>query len=139
MHLDFLFFIWAGAALAAVVVELHSQTIYLLALAAAFAAGAVLALAGGRTEWQLVAVGTVCLAGFPAAGWVRRHQARQPGLGPADVGLEATVLEAAGGALRVRYRGSEWDAVLVGGEAAPGDRLRIAGMRGSTLEVTGKR
>ncbi|MGH9482960.1 MAG: NfeD family protein [Terriglobales bacterium] len=138
MHWDPLALLWAATALTALVIELHTQTVYLLAAAVAFFAGAAVGFAGGGAPWQFVAIGLFCLAGFPTASLVRHHQQRQAPLGAADIGLEVTVLSISPNGLRVSYRGTEWDAVMPEGTAAPGETLRITATKGSTLEVAHK-
>lgn len=126
---------WIVLALLAVLAELHSHTVYLLALAAALGLAGVLGLCGFGPGMQLAALGLVCLGGFPAAGWYRRHQGKRAGLAPADVGAEVVVVTAGAEKLRVYYRGTEWDAVYRGPAVQAGERLRIVGLRGSVLEL----
>lgn len=126
--------LWIGLAVAAMVVELHAGTAYLLAAVVGFAMGGGLGLAGYGIVWQLCGIGIALLAGYPVAAWYRRKQAALSELLP-DIGLEVEVLDAGPKGLRVSYRGSEWNATVPGGFAAAGDRLRIAAVRGNTLEL----
>jgi len=138
MSADAYALIWVALALLAIVAELHSRTIYLLALAAALGTAAGLGFAHASLGSQLLALGLVCLAGFPVAAWVRRHQSHGLALAPADIGQEVRVVAETPSGLRVFYRGSVWDAIYTGPAAAVGDHLRIAALRGSVLELTPK-
>jgi membrane protein implicated in regulation of membrane protease activity len=138
MSADAYALIWIVLALLAIVVELHSRTIYLLALAAALGVAAGLGFAQAALGSQLLALALVCLAGFPVATWVRRHQAHGVELASADIGQEVRVVAETSSGLRVFYRGSVWDAIYTGPAATVGDHLRIAALRGSVLELAPK-
>ena len=130
---------WAIAAvilaLLALVIELHSHTIYLLAAAAGLGAGAALGFAGLGWMEQLAATAVVMAAGFPVAAWYRRHQARDAALLPADLGQIVSVVAARDGKLRVFYRGAEWDASCSGPLPAVGSRHRVVAVHGSVLAI----
>ncbi|HET9785128.1 MAG TPA: NfeD family protein, partial [Terriglobales bacterium] len=121
-------------AVLAAVIELHAQTVYLLAVAAGFFVGGLLGVGGARLEYQLIAVAGVLAAGYPLAHGYRARQSRKD-LDPADIGLEVEVISASASGLRVRYRGTEWNAHLAGAAAAAGERLRITGIHGNTLQL----
>lgn len=130
----------AGALVVAA--EVHSFTVYLLAVAAAcFAAGA-LALSGhAALDVTLIVFAAVLLAGLPAAHFARRRlkNAESERVSSDDVGAAVEVVAVAKGALRVSYRGAEWDARPVPGLAlsslVPGMRLTVAARDGNTLVV----
>ena len=124
-------------ALWAALVELHSGTFYLAAVAvAAFIA----AVAGIWVRGDLLPFVFLlaCVAMLPPATYARRRLARRRGLADFDLGQEVTVLEVPPGRDRliVSHRGSRWDAVLDSGPApAAGDRAVILRKDGSLLHV----
>lgn len=122
-----------------IVLEMHTLTIYLLAAAAACIAGGVVALAGGGLTWVLSAMAIAGAIALPSAHWVRgrlKNRASED-VSQDDTGHSVTVVEAAGGALRVAYRGSTWNARLrdssVTAPPQPGHTLIISSRDGSTL------
>lgn len=127
----------------AVVVEIHSFTIYLIAVAlACFVAGGLALLGYTGLDATLMAFALVLLAGLPAVHVVRKRlkNAESDLVSHDDVGAEVEVIAVRDRSLRVRYRGSEWDARPVGGLAVqrllPGSVLRIAERNGNTLIVS---
>jgi membrane protein implicated in regulation of membrane protease activity len=125
-----------------VAVEIHSQTIYLLVVAVAcFVAGGLILSVHSDVAVTLIVFGLVLLAGLPAAHYARRHL-RNPESDKVscdDVGALVEVADVHGGAVRVRYRGTEWDAVPAEGisvqDIAPGMKLCIVNRDGNTLIV----
>lgn len=121
-----------------IVLEMHTLTIYLLAAAAACIAGGVTALAGGGPIWALSAMAIAAVVAFPLAHWTRglfKNRASED-VSQEDAGHSVTVVEMAGGTLRVAYRGSTWNARLRDSSAAvppPGHTLVISAREGSTL------
>ena len=86
-----------------IVLEMHTLTIYLLAAAAACIAGGVVALAGGGLTWALAAMAITGLVALPSAHWARgrlKNRASED-VSQEDAGHSVTVIEAAGGILRV--------------------------------------
>ncbi|MGA8261972.1 MAG: NfeD family protein, partial [Arenicellales bacterium] len=131
----------AGALM--VVAEIHSFTIYLLAVAAAcFAAGGLAVGLHTGLDVTLAAFGLVLLAGLPAAHVARRrlHNPESDRVSRDDVGAAVRVVSNDDDGLRVSYRGAQWDARPATGlpaEAlAPGARLTIVARDGNTLVVT---
>ena len=130
---------WLWWVLAAVLVgaELMTGTFYLLAVAAAFAAGGLAALFNFSLPLQLITAGVIAIAGTMVA-----HRWRGKRLVPAqpslDLGQPVKVLEMKDGRARVSYRGTQWDA-----EFAPGayraETMYIVGTRGSTLIIAERR
>ena len=121
-----------------IVLEMHTLTIYLLAAAAACAAGGVVALAGGGPIWALAGMAITGAVALPLAHWARGRLKNRASddVSREDTGHSVTVVEAAGGTLRVAYRGSTWNARLSESSAAapqPGHTLVIAAREGSTL------
>jgi len=130
----------AGAVLIAV--EMHTLTIYLIAVAAACFASASVSLAVHPGIGVTAFVFALTLFGvLPVAHLVRRRLGSKASeeVSRDDVGQVVTVTDAScDGDLRVTYRGAPWDARLkngAGGKASPGDRLWIVARDGNTLFV----
>jgi len=125
-----------------VIVELLSGTFYLLAIAAgAFAAAGVAAL-GGNVLFQALAGSVIALAGsIYVHHWHGAHRNADVGQGNLLDRGQAVVLESwvdeVAGLARVKYRGTSWDARIVGAtvKPAPGSRLYIDAQEGNTLVV----
>lgn len=121
-----------------VILEMHTMTIYLLAVAAACVAGGVTALAGVGPIWTASVMVITGVIALPLAHWARgrlKNRASED-VSQDDAGNSVTVIEAAGGVLRVAYRGSTWSARLRDSSAAippPGQMLIISAREGSTL------
>lgn len=139
--------LWLGLGTALIVSELATGTFYLLLLGLAAWAGAVAAYFGYGMDTQLGAAAVfalVSLALFTPYDIRRRQQARTATLADddLDVGNEVQV-EAVQDAqrVRVRYRGSSWDAIVRGDEPipAPGGYMVIAAIEGNRLVVQNKR
>lgn len=114
--------IWAA------LVELHTGTFYLAGVAAA---SLLTTLVGFwlRSDWLIVVFVALCAAFTVGVTLLRRRRGRATGLVDFDVGQNVTVSRAPGphGRLAVRYRGTEWEAVMDDGSApAPGDSAVIA-------------
>ena len=114
----------------AAVSEIHTLTIYLLAVALACFAGAAVALAGGGLTLALIVLAIVALLGMPIAHLLRRRFINQEAerVSQDDVGGNVTVVGNLNGRLRVSYRGSTWDARLTDsaeGKPETGDACRI--------------
>ena len=129
---------WILVAIALVVVELLTGTFYLLVLGLAAAAGALLAYIG-----QPFALQAACATAVAAAGvfFVHRYRVRTvagaPGGNAIDIGQRVTLeswLDEAQGLARVSYRGTLWDARLVG-QRGDGIVYYIRGVDGSTLRI----
>jgi membrane protein implicated in regulation of membrane protease activity len=134
-------FLLVGALVVAV--EIHSQTIYLLVVAlACFAAGGLILSVHTDVDTTLIVFGLVLLAGMPAAQYARRHfeNPESDKISCDDVGALVEVADVREGTIRVRYRGTEWDAVPAEGisvqDIAPGMKLCIVNRDGNTLIVT---
>lgn len=121
-----------------VVSELHTFTIYLIAIAVACFASAGTTFAGGGLTLSLAVLAAVTLLGMPVAHWarVRLKNRAADEVAQNDVGHMVTVLETADGALRVQYRGSAWNARLAdlaGPPPRPGQAFSITAREGSVL------
>jgi membrane protein implicated in regulation of membrane protease activity len=121
--------------------EMHTLTIYLIAIALACFAGAVVAFYGGGLTATLVVIGIVILLGMPLAHWVRGRMKNRASdeVSQDDVGRPVTVIEAGvDGALRVYYRGTDWNARLMHRNETipqPGQTFSIITREGSTLVI----
>jgi membrane protein implicated in regulation of membrane protease activity len=125
-----------------VAVEIHGQTIYLLVLAlACFVAGGLILSVHADVDVTLIVFGLVLLAGLPAAHYARRHlkNPESDKVSCDDVGALVEVADVREGSIRVRYRGTEWDAEPADGisvqDIAPGMKLCIVKRDGNTLIV----
>ena len=118
--------------------EMHTLTIYLIAVAVACFAGAGAAFAGLGLPWSLATVGIVTLLGLPIAHWTRgrlRNRASDQ-VSHDDVGRSVEVLAHGPGFLRVSYRGTAWQARMRDASAtvpSPGQTLRIVAREGNVL------
>lgn len=126
----------AGAIIA--VSEMHTLTIYLIAVAVACFAGAGAAFAGAGLPFSLAVVGVVALLGMPIAHWVRVRMKNRASddVSNDDVGRSVKVLDAGDEFLRVSYRGTAWQARMQEASAAApqvGQRLRIVAREGNVL------
>lgn len=129
--------LWFVAAGAVLLVELHSGTVYLLAIAFAAGSAGVMALFGAEPTAQLAVAALAGTAGCYVAHGVRKRQAtlNRPAI-TGEVGQSVVVVKP-GATPRVSWRGSEWDAVLAdGSSAAIEDRLRIQRQEGNRLVLT---
>jgi membrane protein implicated in regulation of membrane protease activity len=117
--------------------EIHTLTLYLLAVSiACFAAGAV-AVAGAGLAPTLGVLAAVTLLGLPLAYGLRK-KLKNPEADKAtrdDVGNFVSVVHVDQGSIRVAYRGTTWDARLAPSAAGPcpGDTFIIADRQGNTL------
>jgi membrane protein implicated in regulation of membrane protease activity len=118
--------------------EMHTLTIYLIALAVACFAGAAAAFAGASLPLSLSVLGAVALLGLPVAHWVRKRMKNHASdqVTQDDVGRTVNVVEVGAERLRVSYRGSTWNAHMHESHALEpqvGQTLRIVAREGNTL------
>jgi len=132
------YLVWLAAGFVLVIAELVTGTFFLLVLGIA-------AFAGSATAWFGLGfwVEALCAATLAIAGvfWVRqqRRSMTQPDMASLDVGqtvvFDAWVSEAQGAA-RVKYRNTQWDAVVEGErDLDRGQVLFIHAVNGNTLKV----
>ena len=133
---------WVVVGFVLVTVELATGTFYLLVLGVGAFAGAAAAYFGANVLVQAVVASVIAVAGvFAVHHWGSRNKSGsandsnfldrgQPAV------LESWVDEKTG-LVRVRYRGTSWNAKVVGGGPAPamGATLYIEGQDGQTLRV----
>ena len=128
---------WIVTAIVLVIVELLTGTFYLLVLGVAAAGGAICAYSG-LSFW--VQVGVSSAIAVIGVVLVNRYRAGERAKGPAnaiDVGHRVTLdswVNEAEGLARVRYRGTVWDAKVIG-ERRAGSGFYIRGTNGSTLQI----
>ncbi len=118
--------------------EIHTLTLYLLAVSiACFAAGAV-SVAGVGLAPTLAVLAAVTLLGLPLAYGLRKKLKNPEADNTTrdDVGNFVSVVNVDRGSIRVAYRGTTWDARLDPSAIAgpcPGDTFIIADRQGNTL------
>ena len=135
------YLVWMLVAIAFAVVELLTGTFYLLVLGFAAAAGSAAAYVGLPMWAQAASAAVVAIVG---AALVQRYRAGVKSAGrinAVDVGhrvtLDSWVNEAAGLA-RVHYRGTLWDAKVIG-ERGVATTFYIRGVDGATLHIAPER
>ena len=118
--------------------EIHTLTLYLLAVSiACFAAGAV-AVAGAGLAPTLGVLAAVTLLGLPLAYGVRK-KLKNPEADKTtrdDVGHFVSIVNVDHASIRVAYRGTTWDARLAPSVTVSphtGDTFIIADRQGNTL------
>lgn len=131
---------WIIAAVVAGTLELMTGTLWLLtALIAALGAAAIAYLmpTNAAAPWM-----TFALLEAALAVWViksrRSSKPVPPEANADDTGGHCQLLREnppGSGNWRVSYRGSEWDAQIVAGEASPGKAGVIEAREGSTLKI----
>lgn len=124
----------------AAVSEIHTLTIYLLAVALACFAAAGVAFAGAGLAWSLITLAVITLLGMPLANGLRKRLRNSSAeqVSHDDVGREVTVVESSTGKIRVSYRGAAWDARLDDTQATPpetGAICRIVAREGNLLVI----
>jgi membrane protein implicated in regulation of membrane protease activity len=107
-------------ALGAALAELHTGTFYLAGVGAAALLTAVIGF-WLRGDLLIVAFVVLCAAVTAAVMLGRRHRVRRGLLADFDIGQSVTISEVPrqGNCLTVRYRGAEWQAVMVDGSVPP--------------------
>lgn len=133
--------IWWLIAGAAVVAELLTGTVYLLLLAAGFAAAAISAHLGFGLVTQLIVAAVVGVGAVLAWYAVqRRRPAAPPTEANRDINMdigETVHVEAwnPDGTATVRYRGAQWTVVQRAGRAPSSGEHRVVEVVGSRLVV----
>jgi membrane protein implicated in regulation of membrane protease activity len=133
--------IWWLIAGAAIVVELLSGTVYLLLLAAGFAAAAIAAHLGFGTVTQLIVAAVIGVGAVLTWYSIQRKRPRAAQAGTnRDVNLdigESVHVEAwnPDGTATVRYRGAQWTVVQRAGQTPSTGEHRVVEVIGSRLVV----
>lgn len=132
--MDSISFIWAVVAVLVLGVEIMFGTVYLLAWAAGFAVGALLQWLSGSLVAAALGAAVIVIAGSLLAHRVR--VSRRPPMADPDLGGEARLIAPlAGGRWRVEFRGTQWDARILGGAngAEAGSIGRVCGREANCL------
>ena len=128
---------WIAGAIVVGVVEVMTGTFYFLVVSGAMTIGAVANYANLSTEWQF---GLAGVSGFVGVLWlrsIRLKSASKDGLSDPDIGQRVEMDPSSTVAtVRVKYRGTTWDAELSGPDVDVGRTLKISGKRGSVLIVS---
>jgi membrane protein implicated in regulation of membrane protease activity len=133
--------VWWLIAGGVIVVELLSGTVYLLLLAAGFAAAAISAHLGFGTVTQLIVAAVIGVGAVLAWYSVQRKRPPAPPTeANRDVNLdigESVHVDAwnADGTATVRYRGAQWTVVQRAGHAPSTGEHRVVEVIGSRLVV----
>jgi membrane protein implicated in regulation of membrane protease activity len=132
---------WLLAGLLLVVVELMTGTFYLLILGVAAGIGSAIAYVGQPYGTQAFVAAIAAIAGGVLVNrYHRRTKSSSPATGADDVGQTVTIeswVSEPQRIARVRYRGTIWDADVLGSELiAPGALLYVVGTEGSRLKVS---
>lgn len=135
------FMLWLIAGLALIIIEMMTGTFYLLVLGIAAFAGALAAFLGSGSLWQVLCVGIVAAVGLYIVH--RRNQSHTDAARPErslDHGQAVTLeswVDQHAGRVRVKYRGSLWDAQLLGDSNIQlNETLYICGTKGNELQVS---
>ena len=132
------YLLWVIAAIALVIVELLTGTFYLLVLGLAAAGGAGLAYFAFTFALQAGVATVIAVSGVLIVHRFRAGSAAAAGQGNAiDIGHRVTLdswTNEAEGLARVRYRGTLWDAKVIG-ERRAATAFYIRGINGSTLTI----
>ncbi|RUR66139.1 NfeD family protein [Variovorax sp. 375MFSha3.1] len=133
--------VWWLIAGAAIVLELLSGTVYLLLLAAGFAAAAISAHLGFGTVTQLIVAAVIGVGAVLVWYTIqRRRPPAPPTEANRDVNLdigESVQVDAwnADGTATVRYRGAQWTVVQRAGRTPSTGEHRVVEVVGSRLVV----
>lgn len=132
---------WIVIAIGLVIVEVLTGTFYLIVLGVAAGAGAALAYFAMPFWMQAGFATAIAVLGVVVVNRFRAASPSSAGSNAIDVGhrvtLESWVNEAEGLA-RVHYRGTLWDAKVMGGRGT-GTTFYIRGVDGSTLHIATER
>lgn len=133
--------VWLLAGLLLVVVELMTGTFYLLILGVAAGIGSAIAYVG-QPFWMQAFIAAIAavVGGVLVNRYHRGVKASSPATGTDDVGQSVTIeswVSEPQRVARVRYRGTVWDADVLGSErVVPGALLYVVGTEGSRLKVS---
>ena len=138
------YLIWIIVGFALVIIELLTGTFYLLVLGLGAFAGALATWLGAPFLVQVLVTGvTAGIGAWFAYRWHASHRTNEDQANAIDIGQSVIIdrwLNSAAGMMRVRYRGTEWDARVASGDAAaasaaPGAVLFIVAQEGQSWVV----
>lgn len=135
------YLMWLIAGLALIIIEVTMGTFYLLVLGIAAFAGALAAYFGAGALAQVACAGIVAAIGlFAVQRWHRSRPVDEQRDRSLDLGQVVTLeswLDLKSKRVRVKYRGTVWDAQLVGdADVQLNDSLYICATQGSQLQVS---
>ncbi len=135
------YLLWAIVGLVLVIVEVMTGTFYLLVLGIAAFAGGLVAYFNAGIFTQVAATGVVAVIGlFVVQRWRQAQPVGGKGDDSLDIGQTVTLeswIDTSAKRVRVKYRGSSWDAELVGdSNVNVNDTLFICGAQGNQLQVS---
>jgi membrane protein implicated in regulation of membrane protease activity len=134
-----MYIVWFVAGIVLVIVELMTGTLYLLVLGIAAVLAALAAYLGVNFAMQVGVFAVASVAALALVRW-RRPKGGEPQSPPLELGQSVVFenwLDPAQRTARVRYRGTLWDARVVGGAAgAAGEVLYITAIDGATLTIS---
>lgn len=133
------YYFWYAIALALVVGELATGTLWLIALAVGFLCGGLIEQFVGDWQWAVFVCAAAAMLCGLAVRRYRLHQHAAP-IMDNDIGQTVTFVALGDGPSRVRvaYRGSTWDAKIVAGNEMPAEQApgRIEGRQSNLLLVS---
>lgn len=136
------YLVWLILGLLLITVEMMTGSFYLLVLGVAALIGSALGYFGGGFSTQAVCASIVAVVGVLAVNRWRRNNKNSPQAmnNNIDVGQPVTFerwTNEAARLVRVKYRGTSWDARLLDpGQASATEVLYICGTEGSQLQVS---
>ncbi len=135
------YLMWLIAGLALIIIEVTMGTFYLLVLGTAAFAGALAAYFGAGATAQVACAGILASVGlFAVQRWHRSRPVDEQRDRSLDLGQIVTLeswLDLKSKRVRVKYRGTVWDAQLVGdADIQLNDTLYICAAQGSQLQVS---
>ena len=135
------YLMWLIAGLALIIIEVTMGTFYLLVLGIAAFAGALAAYFGAGALAQVACAGILAAIGlFAVQRWHRSRHVDEQRDRSLDLGQVVTLeswLDLNSKRVRVKYRGTTWDAQLVGdANVQLNDSLYICATQGSQLQVS---
>ena len=132
---------WILTAIALVIVELLTGTFFLLVLGVAATGGAALSYAGSPLWAQAGFATLIAVLGVVFVQRYRNGVKTSGSINAIDVGHRVTLeswINESEGLARVHYRGTLWDAKILG-ERGAGTTFYIRGVDGSTLHIAPER
>ncbi|MBA2690798.1 MAG: hypothetical protein H0U63_08345 [Burkholderiales bacterium] len=135
------YLVWLILGLLLITIEMMTGTFYLLVLGLAALTASALGYFGGSAATQAVFASIVAVIGVFAVNRWRRNNKSLPKSMDNNMDLGQPVIFEAwtnqpARLVRVKYRGTSWDAHLLDGDAEAAGVLYICGAEGSRLQVS---